>query len=102
MNSELPIMGVAACGTCKAELQLVCPNGHDPEPIEVEGKPVRTRRKAASAQRTERPAQRIDPNVQRSPSKSPVFGDRTCACGTVFTPTGPNAKRCPRCRGFEG
>lgn len=91
-------VGVVCCGECGEPLELRCVNGHDPLPIgvraefslDIEG----------DVEGVEPDAAPLPPDRQRrAPARPPVFEPKQCACGETFTPSGPNAKRCPTCRG---
>lgn len=114
MKSDLPIMGVAACGTCGAHLQVVCPNGHDPEPIEFNAPGL----KRNTVQRIKRGLEKFVPGaaadvvdiMYESPAcqhfsdvktkRAYRLRDRVCACGGTFTPSRRSQVQCtPACTG---
>ena len=106
MTAHLPTLdasGVVVCGECGEPLELRCANGHDPLPIGVTAEftieasePVQLGRHPKPVDKgTTRDGQ---PRKRARPAHPPHFAVKQCVCGAMFTPTGPNTKRCESCR----
>lgn len=112
------IGGPLRCARCGAELELRCGNGHlhTAAPTKSPNVPARVIREVDRQGRRCTAGHELPPRKSRclicrpiarpltrrspGPRAGPLtFRPKRCACGQRFTPTGPNAKRCKRCRG---
>lgn len=117
--------GVVVCGECGEPLELRCAKGHDPLPIGIiaefsmsietpathqESAPAAKATKATKVTKATKATKTAEPTTdealptgraQRTSSGPRAFEEKQCACGETFTPTSPNAKRCPSCRGVQ-
>lgn len=101
--------GVARC-QCGKALELRCPDGHDPDaeprPLRVHDAVDRVARDTKAPRKNAREPKRQDVPLEHPPAlreksrrRWQAKHDRRCACGAMFTPTGPRDTRCPTCKG---
>jgi hypothetical protein len=113
MKSNHSVHAVACCGECGTPVVISCPNGHDPEPIEIKApgpKPETVERMQRGLDKyaagitnggvaviLESPACQLStPRVKRAYR----LRDRVCACGATFSPAKRSQTVCtPTCAG---